>query len=89
MRAPTVGRNFARADGGFAEQHAAPDREHDAEQQPLRAIGAQHTAELPFEAAALGIAKEGLNGLFTNDKFCWSRPARLHLKWLHRAYRDR
>jgi len=29
------------------------------------------------------------NGLFTNDKFCWSRPARLHLKWWHRAYRDR
>ena len=27
------------------------------------------------------------NGLFTNDKFCWSRPARLHLKWWHRAYR--
>jgi hypothetical protein len=33
---------------------------------------------------------EGLfNGLFANDKFCWSRPARLHLNWWHRAYRDR
>ncbi len=34
-------------------------------------------------------AKDLLNGLFTNDKFCWSRPARLHLKWWRRAYRDR
>jgi hypothetical protein len=33
--------------------------------------------------------KDFLNGLFTNDKFCWSRPARLDLKWWHRAYRDR
>src|SRR2546428_6500015 len=34
-------------------------------------------------------AEDFFNGLFTNDKFCWSRPARLHLKWWHRAYRDR
>ena len=34
-------------------------------------------------------AEDFLNGLFTNDKFCWSRPARLDLKWWHRAYRDR
>src|SRR4051794_28950198 len=34
-------------------------------------------------------AKYLLNGLFTNDKFCCSRPARLRLKWWHRAYRDR
>ena len=34
-------------------------------------------------------AKDLFNGLFTNDKFCWSRPAKLRLKWWHRAYRDR
>src|ERR1051326_2872120 len=61
MAPPTVGRNLTRADGGFAEQHGAPDCAHDAEQEPLRAIGAGDAAELPFERAALGITKEGLD----------------------------
>ena len=34
-------------------------------------------------------AKHFFNGLFTNDKFCWSRAAALRLKWWRRAYRDR
>jgi hypothetical protein len=34
-------------------------------------------------------AEDLLNGLFTNDKFCWSRPASLRLNWWRRAYRDR
>src|SRR6266508_5419420 len=34
-------------------------------------------------------AEDLFNGLFTNDKFCWSRQASLRLKWWRRAYRDR
>ena len=50
----------------------------------------QVTKACPTKAThRLDPAKDLLNGLFTNDKFCWSRPARLHLKWWHRAYRDR
>jgi hypothetical protein len=50
----------------------------------------QSAVTRPTEATdRLQPAKYLLNGLFTNDKFCWSRPARLYLKWWHRAYRDR
>ena len=37
----------------------------------------------------LGISKEKLNGLLTNDKFCLSRYGRLHLNWWRRPLRLR
>ena len=89
MGTSSIGWDFSGADGGFAQQHRTPDGQHDAEQQPLGTLGAQHPTELPLKPAALGITKQRLNGLFTNDKFCWSRPASLRLKWWRRAYRDR
>src|SRR5579859_6574911 len=56
-----------------------------------RQLGARQAAVARSAEAAhfLQPAEDLLNGLFTNDKFCWSRPARLDLKWWHRAYRDR
>jgi hypothetical protein len=54
----------------------------------IRLLGGPHAGRGPVErlfAEAVGM----LNGLFTNDKFCWSRQARLHLTWWRRAYRDR
>ena len=54
-------------------------------------FGAGQTTEArPSEATnRFHPAKDLFSGLFTNDKFCWSRPAKLRLKWWHRAYRDR
>jgi len=46
-------------------------------------------ARLPKASDRFHPAEYFFNGLFTNDKFCWSRPAKLRLKWWHRAYRDR
>src|ERR1700730_11962807 len=47
--------------GSLAEQHAAPDRQHDCQEQSLRALGLQHATELPFERATLGIPKQGFD----------------------------
>jgi hypothetical protein len=59
--------------------------------QVARQLGPRQAAVARSSEAAhfLQPAEDLLNGLFTNDKFCWSRPARLDLKWWHRAYRDR
>lgn len=37
----------------------------------------------------LGIPENGLNGLLTSDKFCWTRHAQLRLTWWRRALRQR
>jgi hypothetical protein len=34
-------------------------------------------------ADVLELIEDGLNGLITNDKFCWSRPGQLRLSWPH------
>ncbi len=59
--------------------------------QVARKLGACQAAvaRAPEAADRLQPAKDFLNGLFTNDKFCWSRPAKLRLKARRGAYRDR
>src|SRR5437016_5040927 len=56
--ASTVGGYLTCANSGFAEQHAAPDRQHDRQEQSLRALRLQHTTELPFERTTFGIPKQ-------------------------------
>ena len=60
------------------------------DQVPGQAGAIEPSVARPSEAAdRLHSAEDLLNGLLTNDKFCWSRPARLHLRWWRRALRDR
>src|SRR5437870_13546696 len=56
--ASTVGGYLTCANSGFAEQHAAPDRQHDRQEQSLRALRLQHTTELPFERTTFGIPNQ-------------------------------
>src|SRR5262245_10663492 len=40
-------------------------------------------------ADVLELIDDRLNGLITNDKFCWSRRGRLRLSWPHYPLRER
>jgi hypothetical protein len=60
-------------------------RDHQAGQ----ALGVRDMAFVQVEASALLVGEESLDGLITNDKFCFSRWSVLRLSWWRRPLRLR